>query len=203
MGKIPKLRKKTPKGTAGTPKPAGPKVSSVPTVPAQIPQALAPKKEPAKIGRPTKLNDELQQAILDNIVAGCVIEVAVRSVGISETTFYRWLKEADDTPEGSPLRQFRDAVERAKDECESRSLSIIANAAVTNWTAAAWLLERRHPERWARRDNLRLFPPPGSEALRIIVEYPKDWRAPTAIIETTTTGELPPATEPAPELEPA
>lgn len=34
---------------------------------------------------------------------------------------------------------------------EARLLAYIAKAAPTNWRAAAWLLERRHPERWVLR----------------------------------------------------
>lgn len=65
-------------------------------------------------------------------------------------------------PEGRPilktLRDFSDAYERAEHVCELRQLGYIEAAAKGDadrglrpeWTASAWLLERRHPERYAR-----------------------------------------------------
>lgn len=34
---------------------------------------------------------------------------------------------------------------------EPRLVALVAQAARTQWRAAAWLLERRHPERWSER----------------------------------------------------
>jgi hypothetical protein len=39
---------------------------------------------------------------------------------------------------------------------ESDCLSTIQDAAEKNWTAAAWLLERKFPERYAKVDRLRV-----------------------------------------------
>lgn len=45
---------------------------------------------------------------------------------------------------------------------EERLVGLVAAGAKTNWRAAAWLLERRHPERWApvRRSALDEEPVP-------------------------------------------
>jgi hypothetical protein len=53
---------------------------------------------------------------------------------------------------------------------EARLLVYVAQAARTQWRAAAWLLERRHPERWgvgAREIEPEL---PGNDAFREVDE---------------------------------
>jgi hypothetical protein len=45
---------------------------------------------------------------------------------------------------------------------EVRLVALVAKAAQTQWRAAAWLLERRHPERWASGREVTL-PPIGGE----------------------------------------
>ena len=52
-----------------------------------------------------------------------------------------------------------DALERAL--AEERLIALVAGAARDNWRAAAWMLERRHPERWAQRPReVEVAPPP-------------------------------------------
>jgi hypothetical protein len=55
-----------------------------------------------------------------------------------------------DDPADEPYRSFRQSVEQARADAETRNIAIVATAAATNWQAAAWLLERTYPDRWAR-----------------------------------------------------
>jgi hypothetical protein len=45
---------------------------------------------------------------------------------------------------------FLDAIEKALADGEIRDVAIVAKAALENWQAAAWKLERRNPGRWGR-----------------------------------------------------
>ena len=86
----------------------------------------------------------------DAIIVGNTIQTACALAGLSRKSYYRWLKEAEDAPEGHPLRHFRDTVKEALAEAQHRMLMIIQKAAVKDWRAAAWFLERRCPEDWGR-----------------------------------------------------
>ena len=67
------------------------------------------------------------------------------------------------------LPELRDELEQARAEGEARSVARIAAAAGDNWQAAAWLLERQHPDRWARPalrgDERPVAPVAGPDAL--------------------------------------
>lgn len=99
------------------------------------------------------MTDEAQNRIVQLIRAGSYTEVATAAAGVPRRTFYEWWQRGD--PEGTSsrdreCRRFRERIEQARDEGEARNVAAVAQAATTNWLAAAWLLERRHPERWAR-----------------------------------------------------
>jgi hypothetical protein len=103
-------------------------------------------------GRPTKLTPEVQKKIVDAIRAGNYMETAAAYAGISKDTFYRWLKRGARAKSGI-YKNFHDAVEKALAESEVRDVMIIANAAATDWKAAAWRLERKFPERWGKKSQ--------------------------------------------------
>ena len=94
-------------------------------------------------GRKTKLTPDLQAKFCQGIKLGMTYRLACGYVGISEGTLYRWLQEAE---QGQELqREFRDAVKTAEALGAAHSLAVIHRAAEDgNWTAAAWVLERRH-----------------------------------------------------------
>jgi hypothetical protein len=107
----------------------------------------------SKIGRPTKLNADATNQILDALRLGVPQSTAVAYAGISRSTYYRWLAAADDPEASDDFRDFRDAVEVARAEAEVRSVAVIQNASGRSWQAAAWFLERSFPEHWARKDR--------------------------------------------------
>lgn len=119
------------------------------------------------IGRPVKLTPELQEEICKAISAGNYIEPSAARAGVSKSSLYSWLKRAgvelDRVRRGviaRPARkelkyiEFLDAVKRAEAEAEARDVAIISKAALTQWQAAAWRLERKHFSRWGRRQAI-------------------------------------------------
>lgn len=102
----------------------------------------------ARVGRKTKLTRQTADRILAILRAGGYDETACAAAGISRQCFWDWLRRG--AAGEAPYNVFADEVQRARAEGESRNVMLIASAAQNNWQAAAWLLERRHPERWAR-----------------------------------------------------
>lgn len=105
-----------------------------------------------RTGRPTKLEPQTVDRICDILRAGGYLKVAVAAAGIGTSTFHEWMERGD--PEGTkkadqPFRDFRDRVEQARAEGETRNVTLVAAAANKDWKAAAWLLERQFPDRWA------------------------------------------------------
>jgi len=94
-------------------------------------------------GRRTKLTPELQTRFCQGIRLGMTYRLACGYAGISETTFYRWLQEAD---QGHTAQwEFREAIKASEAEGAAHSLAIINKAGKEgSWQASAWLLERRH-----------------------------------------------------------
>ena len=106
----------------------------------------------APVGRPAKLDDEVAGRLIEVLRMGGYAETAAAVAGISRQTFYNWLERGD--PEGraeadAPFREFRERVEAARAEGEARNVGLIARAASKDWKAAAWMLERQYPDRWA------------------------------------------------------
>lgn len=105
-------------------------------------------------GRPTKFDKALAERIVQLVRAGNYIETSAAAAGLSKDTLYRWLKEGAREDHGAK-REFSDAVEKAQAEAEAANLALIGKAALGGtWQAAAWRLERMHPERYAQKQKL-------------------------------------------------
>ena len=108
-------------------------------------------------GSTPKLTETLIENLAASIRSGCYVETAVAMAGISKQAFYRWLKQAEGDESTELTKKLSDAVKKAMAEAEIRDLSVIDVAAQQGqWQAAAWRLERKHPERWGRQGHLRV-----------------------------------------------
>ncbi len=105
--------------------------------------------------RPTKLSPQRQAQICEYVAQGHSREIAAQACGIAATTVYRWMKRGETEPDG-PFGEFCMALKRADAEAEIACLRRIKAAAEAgDWRAAAWMLERRYPEKWGRRRAAR------------------------------------------------
>lgn len=106
----------------------------------------------APSGRNTLLTRALQRQICNSVRAGNWLETAAQAARIDRDTLFSWKRKGRaDIEEGrtnSIYAQFVNAIARADAECEAASVARIRGAAERDWRAAAWYLERRHPERW-------------------------------------------------------
>jgi len=107
------------------------------------------------VGRPTKLTPETANRIVQAVKAGATYDVAARAAGVSEATLYGW--KARGAREGTgQYFEFLERVKRAEAEGELALMGHVATAMSTTWQAAAWMLERRWPDRWGRRDRVNV-----------------------------------------------
>ena len=95
-----------------------------------------------------KYTPERVQKLLNALRAGNYPHTAARYAGITTKTFEAW-KEL--------FPEFALAVDEADAAGEIRNIAIINKAAEKQWQAAAWLNERKYPERWGRVDRVEIY----------------------------------------------
>jgi transposase len=120
-----------------------------------------PSDQEVDVGRPTKLNTAKQRQIVKQLEAGNYRETVCRACGIGTSTLYRWL-ERGAIEESGIYHDFRVAVERAEAEAEIEAVAVLRTAIVEgDWRATLAYLERRHVERWGRRQTNEIVGPGG------------------------------------------
>ena len=106
------------------------------------------------MGRKTKLEDDIHQRLILAIERGLTIADACEYSGISEKTYYNWLNkdttQIKDDEERKKFVQFLQDIKKAQSECQMYCLDFIMKD--KSWQSKAWLLERRFPDRWAKKD---------------------------------------------------
>lgn len=101
-------------------------------------------------GRPSKLTPELQAKLVEYISAGNYDCVACGLVGINPSTYYRWLQLGKEAKSGK-YREFYNAIKKAAAAREASWIKYIDSD--PSWQSKAWLLERRYPERWSKKET--------------------------------------------------
>jgi transposase len=102
--------------------------------------------------RPSKLTPELQAEIILLIKMGNFVETTCGTVGINKSTFYDWMKKGKNSnhPQNE-YRKFQEAVVQAMAWSEARDVALITKQSKYDWRAAAWILSRRHPDKWGKK----------------------------------------------------
>lgn len=106
-------------------------------------------------GRPSKINDEICEEIVKYIKAGNYPEVAASLAGIDRVTFYRWIKKGARAESGIH-KEFCNSVKKAEDYAEAAAVERIRKAGKDNWQALAWWMERKHPDKWGRKQRVEM-----------------------------------------------
>lgn len=106
------------------------------------------------MGRPSRLTPAVSKALCEATREGYTLANAAGLAGVSAATVREWIRRGegtDDRPGTEPYATFATAMARAQAEVEAEAVACIRAAAEGGqWRAAAWLLERTHPERWGR-----------------------------------------------------
>jgi len=98
------------------------------------------------IGRPQAYSPEKAAKIIAAVRKGLPYKLAAAAGGVSYNTFIRWRNDGSN-PDGQPhFRQFLNQLREAEAEAAGRLLGLIEKSAKTNWQAASWILEKRHPD---------------------------------------------------------
>ncbi len=113
---------------------------------------------------PRKLNQGMITALSDAIAKGNYAVTACQLCDISSVSFYAWLKQAYQDEENglSPSESIYlcllNSIKRAEAEAEAKLVAVVREAAEVKreWLPAITFLERRHPDRWGRKDRLQV-----------------------------------------------
>lgn len=131
---------------------------------AQLATDIAAAYTPQQVGNPSRIGEpDLVQAFLESVAEGNYIETAAEHAGLSKVTVYNWKKRGEDGEE--PYAAFVNAMKRAEAHAEREAVKNVRRAGLDNrfWAAEMTFLERRHPERWARRSE-------GTDGPKVVVQ---------------------------------
>ncbi|MGP4063079.1 hypothetical protein [Halobacillus sp. H74] len=107
------------------------------------------------MGRKTKLTEQLINKAERLIKAGNYNMVVCEYLNIHPSTWYKWMQEGEKAKSGRK-KEFFDRVKKAEAEAEVRLITDLQKIASDNnsWQGIAWMLERKYPERWGKKDKV-------------------------------------------------
>lgn len=109
-----------------------------------------------RVAHPHKLTRAVCDKICEGVLKGNYVATVCQSVGIHRGTYYEWKKKGEQGIE--PYKQFYDRVTEAEAQAEMNILNVIYTNAVDqgNWVSSAWILERKYPDRFGKREQMAL-----------------------------------------------
>lgn len=105
-------------------------------------------------GSSPKLTDEIAERICQAVRTGATIEGAAAYAGVARQTFFDWLRRGRQPNARNPYKKLAADLEEALGVVEVANIGRIAKAGQDEWTANAWILERRFPDKYGRRTRV-------------------------------------------------
>ncbi|MGH9751648.1 MAG: hypothetical protein ACREA2_02605 [Blastocatellia bacterium] len=121
-------------------------------------------------GRPSKLTPAMSRRIILGVSLGLSYQRTCDLAQIPYRTVRRWILRGEQEQAGKFWR-FCQAIKKAEAAGVIVCLTRIHKAAEDDWRAAAWFLERRFPEAWARRRRNIHANPDGSAVAGRLSEH--------------------------------
>jgi transposase len=125
-------------------------------------------------GRPPAITAEKVDKILQAVRIGVSLEAAAGNAGVPKRTFFDWLARGREPNAKKIYRDLADQIEEALASFETTALARITKAGEEHWQADAWRLERKFPDRYARRtkveSNVTVSAVPFIDMSRLTVE---------------------------------
>jgi len=90
--------------------------------------------------------------MVEAIEGGNYATTAAEAAGIGKSTHYEWMEKGEQGIE--PYAEYAEAIKKAEAIAETNAVKVIQEASRDNWTAGAWYLERKFPDKWGRKDKL-------------------------------------------------
>lgn len=108
----------------------------------------------------TKFGPETCKEIIEGIKQGYPQKTAAALAGVSESTFYDWLKRGEDAKRKTKYSEFLESVKKAREHSKAHHLGVIRKAGEGDdknrpqWQASAWYLERMFPDEFGRTQRV-------------------------------------------------
>lgn len=106
-------------------------------------------------GRPTKFSPELAAEILKALKVGMLVQDAWTFAGVPESTYYDWV-EMGARQKSGPLREFSEAVSKARSSAKLRAVGAVHTGMSKDWKAAAWWLGVTDPKNYGPKIRVTL-----------------------------------------------
>ncbi len=106
--------------------------------------------------RPSKLTPEIQQKIGENVSLGLTYSLAASAAGVTYQSLNSWLKRGQ-TEKSGIYNQFFKHIQKCNADGARKLLERLNDAAAAgNCQVCMWILERRFPEEFARRQYRKM-----------------------------------------------
>ena len=109
------------------------------------------------MSRRTKLNKEMIDKICGYISQGLFYVQAANLSGVCEATFYEWKRKGEEAQSKGEENNYTEFLKALKEADAKQELECIKKIKIDDsWQSKAWLLERRHGDRWGKREQLNI-----------------------------------------------